>query len=154
MTAASWVLGDGSVLAQLSERLQPHVLVRVVVPDLVQDGRTPRSRNLLEVVEDTLSNLAGGVTSYAGIGRWRDEYGVVHREPVTVVDSHLVHELSRQAKSELCDLISWLCIEGDQKAVAVAIIQYSPLFIVRRSDLSEGEAHVVSPGSLETAAGR
>ncbi len=66
-------------------------------------------------------------------------------------EAHLVHALSQGEKDEFLDLIAQLCIEGNQKAVAVAIIANSPLFIVRRSDLIFGESHVVSERSLEAA---
>jgi hypothetical protein len=51
VTTARWIPGDGSALAQLSEAIRPHVLVRAIVPTRDREGRPLRSRALRETWE-------------------------------------------------------------------------------------------------------
>lgn len=139
----------GSVLAQLTEALRAPVLLRVFIPTRDRDGRPLPSRALRRWAEDRLVLLAGGATSHAGVGAWRNDRGSVERERVAIVEAHLTETLGPEEKALLLDLVASLCIEADQQGVAVAVVSGSPIFIVRRDDLVGGSIDVVPARPLE-----
>lgn len=61
--------------------------VRLIIPG--HDTSTPGNRYLRYLHE--IADIAGGFTSWHGIGGWRSDKGYLVIEPVTIVDCNLVN---------------------------------------------------------------
>lgn len=140
--------GDDSELTQMISADPALNHLRVVIPSLDRDGRPVRQRFLRHRLEEFFVELAGGATTYPGIGVYRCRDGRIQRERVAVVETIVKDPLTIRDVSEVHNHVFWLARQARQECVALMIARGRLLLFQAGSGL-EGVCHVASTGSLD-----
>lgn len=107
--------------ARLARNLKPDVLVRVMVPSVDHRDRVLACRQFRQRIEESLLAVASGITSYQGVGVWRNGGTRPLRERVLIVESYMPPRLSKRARGRLAECLAKVARDANQDALLVAV---------------------------------
>jgi hypothetical protein len=107
--------------SRFARSLKPNVLVRVMVPSVDRSNRVLTRHRFRQRVEESFLAVASGITSYPGVGVWRNGGTRSLRERVLIVESYMPRRLSGSARIRLAQGLESVARDANQDALLVAV---------------------------------
>lgn len=106
---------------RLWRALAPNRLFRLFVPNMDRHGRELPHLAVLHMIQDSVSDLTGGQTSFLGSGDFRPSAGAGMREETAVIETYLPEKVDDQLRSNLIALARQFGAATGQDVVLLAV---------------------------------